>query len=230
MERTKFLTRVMAIAVFLGVTPFSFAQRGMGDMAGIARQGIKPTIVTFQGQVVKVVTGPCEKTTGWSLFGTHFFLKDKEGTELNIHLGPSQLVKKVADFLPVSTKVTAQVFRTDKMPKDNYIAVMITAGDKKMLLRDKDLRPLWAGGIGRGQAQINLTKPGRNVNIGVCCPRQFCPQIPDVCPKPCCRGCYKSASRGRGRGYGRGDGRVRGYGRGNGYGRGYGRGVYSSRW
>lgn len=208
MERNQLLTILLSIAVLSGLGPPSFAQRGMGDANGVVRQGLKLDTVTIQGDVVRVITGPCEKSTGRSESGTHFILKTEQGEERNIHLGPTQLVQEVADMLSTGSNVTARVFRTEKMPKGNYNAVTITVDNKTMRLREPNLRPVWAGQArsGRGRRQSDIDRPKRRDGRGARLPRQL--SEPDICLQPqsyCCRG-YSSGRRGRGRGQGRGQG------------------------
>lgn len=222
MERNKLLTILLSIAVLLGLGPPSFAQRGMGDANGVVRQGLKLDTVILQGDVVRVITGPCEKSTGRSEIGTHFILKTEQGEERNIHLGPAQLVQGVADMLSTGSNVTARVFRTEKMPKGSYNAVTITVDNKTMRLREPNLRPVWAGRTRSGrryQSDIDWLK--RRDGRGVRSPRQLSES--DIClrPQPYCRRGYLSGriGRGRGRGQGQGWGQRQGRGRRQGWGR-----------
>jgi len=50
-------------------------------------------------------------------------------------------------------EISFEAFRTDRMPKDAYIAKSIKAGDKVFALRNDNLRPRWAGGRGRGMGR-----------------------------------------------------------------------------
>lgn len=145
MKRNEILTILLSITVLLCLVSPSFAQRGMGENFGVAQQGLKTDTVTIQGEVVRVITGPCEKTTGWSEIGSHFMLKTEQGDEWNIHLGPAQMVQEVTDMLSTGANVTLQVFRTEKMPEKNYVAITVTVDNKTMRLREENLRPVWAG-------------------------------------------------------------------------------------
>ena len=223
MERNKLLTILLSIAVLLVLGPPVFAQRGMGDADGVVRQGLKLDTVTIQGEVVRVITGPCEKSTGWSEIGTHFILKTEQGEERNIHLGPAQLVWEVADMLSTGSNVTARVFRTEKMPKGNYNAVTITVDNKTMRLREPNLRPVWAGWTRSGRRyQSDIDWLRRRDGRGVRSPGKLSDS--DIClrPQPYCRRGY---SLGR---MGRGQGRGQGWGQGRGPGQGRGRGWQSS--
>jgi hypothetical protein len=157
MEWKRVNTLCLVVAVLLGLAPATLAQRGMGDATGVVRQGLKPEIVTLQGKVVRIITGPCKQTTGQADIGTHFILKLKQGPETNIHLGPAHLVQGVTDGLASGGTVSVTAFRTEKMPKANYNAVTVTVGNKTLRLRNPNLRPVWAG-----QALVN--SHGETVN------------------------------------------------------------------
>lgn len=184
---------VLATAVLCGMAVSAAqAQRGVGDPSGVARQALKPEVVSISGKVLEVKTGPCENTTGWSLFGTHFHMKTKDGDTLNIHLGPTGPVDFLARELSAGTKVNVQGFRTEKMPKGHYVAKTVAYEDQTIVLRDASLQPVWAGAQGgrstAGEAGAAFG-PGRG--------------------------------RGAGYGYGRGRGYGAGYGRGRGFGPGW---------
>ena len=46
-------------------------------------------MVRISGKLQEIKTHPCEKATGQAELGTHLILKDKNGREFNIHLGPA---------------------------------------------------------------------------------------------------------------------------------------------
>ena len=104
---------------------------------------------------MEIRIGLCEKTTGRSLVGTHIFLETRDGESLNIHLGPAAAVADIVAKLSVREKqdLTVKAFRTQKMPKNNYAAQSITFDAHTIVLRDKTLRPVWAGkaGVSRGR-------------------------------------------------------------------------------
>lgn len=128
------------------------AQRGVGESTGVARQAIKPEIVTLSGKLVEIRTGPCEKTTGRSPIGTHIFLETDKGDNLNVHLGPQWAVADTAATLKVGTRLTVKAFRTAKMPEKNYVAQSLAFGETTVDLRDEGLRPVWGGqGARRGR-------------------------------------------------------------------------------
>jgi hypothetical protein len=150
MERTMaFLT---VVALLAGATEQSaHAQKGVGDLAGVARQIPKPSLVTLTGTILAVETQPCEKTTGQGRIGSHVLLKTEEGEKLNIHLGWADAVAETAKQLTVGKKISVTAFHTDKLPEGHYIAQSLKFDGKTVQLRDEGLRPEWAGGsAGRG--------------------------------------------------------------------------------
>ena len=73
------------------------------------------------------------------------FLKTSQGTELNIHLGPTQAVESMVKGLEQGIKVTVVDFRTKGLPEGQYVAQSLKYGDRAIRLRDEQLRPVWAG-------------------------------------------------------------------------------------
>lgn len=140
----------LAVAIF---SPPVYAQKGMGDDVGVARQAVKPEIVKLSGTVLSVETKICEKTTGRGLLGTHVSIKTEKGDTLIVDLGwaDADAVKSVAEKLTVGKSVNIVAFQTEKMPKDRYVAKSLTIDGKTTDLRDEDLRPVWAGAGGRMQ-------------------------------------------------------------------------------
>jgi predicted Fe-Mo cluster-binding NifX family protein len=68
-----------------------------------------------------------------------------EGKTVNVHLGPAAAVESVAKELSRGKEVKVEAFRTKKLEKGHYIARSVTVGDRTVELRDKNLRPKWAG-------------------------------------------------------------------------------------
>lgn len=182
------------------LAPQAHAQRGMGEQSGVARQAVKPEVVSFSGKVLEVKIEPCKMTTGRAYLGTHFILQTPEGGALNIHLGPPVAVDFATKELSVDAKVTVKAFRTTKMPENHYTAQSLVLDNTTIQLRDESLRPVWAGG-----GKVVPARPG--------------PQWP--------RGVGRGQGRGYGSGYDRGRSQGRGYGwsQGRGYGWGQGRGY-----
>jgi len=130
----------------------ALAQKGTGERTGMAASGERPAITSLEGVITDVKEGPCEQTTGRSDQGTHLIL-DTESGPVNLHLGPSSEVQSLRNGVDVGTEIRADVFRTDRLPPDAFVAVAVTAGDQTFRLRDAEtLRPQWAGERGcRGQ-------------------------------------------------------------------------------
>ena len=151
---------VVAVLLVLGGSLSSaFAQRGVGDPEGVARKPTRPKVVSLSGKVLEVKTESCEITTGPSLLGTHLIIEAGDGKTLNIHLGPEDAVKFIAEKLTRGTEVKVEGFRTEKTKKGQYIARSLKIGDRTTELRDQaTLRPVWAG-----QRGINTrnTRPGK---------------------------------------------------------------------
>ena len=154
------LTLLMVATVLSGiVVPVAKAQRGVGEPVGVARQAVKPEIVTLVGTVAEVKTGPCENTTGRSPLGTHFLMEGTKGKILNIHLGPAALLEFVAGDLTEDMEITVEAFRTEKMKDGHYVAKSLSYGGRTVTLRDQTLRPIWAGGRGAWRARDGFSRP-----------------------------------------------------------------------
>ncbi|MBN1853460.1 MAG: hypothetical protein JW829_12075 [Pirellulales bacterium] len=209
--KAKMIATTIIVLVWSALPSIAYAQKGMGDTTGIVRQAIKPEIVSIPGTVLEVMTGPCKATTGRSLVGTHVLLKTEDGNELNIHLGPAVAVEHIAKKLVADARVTANVFRTDKMPENAYVAQTIVVDNETLQLRDENCRPVWAGnrpfdgsrmGPGWGAEYGQGRGPARGAGYGQ----------------------GRGPARGAGYGQGRGQGPSAGYGQGRGPARGAGYG------
>lgn len=121
------------------------AQRGTGQRDGVSRQGARPEMVSVHGTIAEVKVGPCEMTTGRAIIGAHVMLETAEGNLLNIHLGPTPELDYLVDALRVGDPVVAEVFRTERLAEDAFVARVVTLNDKSYTLRDRTLRPVWAG-------------------------------------------------------------------------------------
>lgn len=208
----------------------AYAQKGMGEDVGIARAAVKPEIVTLQGKIVEVQTGPCKNTTGRAVVGTHVELKTSEGRILNVHLGPTAVVEPIAKRLANVEEVRVNAFRTDAMPEDHYVAQSFTVGKETIRLRDETLQPAWAGGQTRGRGGPRAGAGfgyGRGWGQGAA--RGVQAQIP-TSDEPSDADFWWNPAPDTRRGYGYGGGAGRGAGRGAGYrfqggnGRGWGGG------
>lgn len=148
MKTTRYMSTVLGIALLLAGTS-AYAQRGVGEPEGVARQGLAPEQIEVAGTIVRIKEGPCESTTGRAYIGMHYFLETADGTIINLHLGPAESMKAMGVPADVGKPVTARAFRTDKMKDHDYVAIQVTVDDEIYVLRDADLKPLWSYG-GRG--------------------------------------------------------------------------------
>ena len=146
MNRTKVMFLIVVALSWALLTPFAYAQRGMGDSTGVARQGIVPELVTVSCELLSIETHPCKKTTGHGVIGTHLKVKTEEGKALNIDLGWATGVEPVVKQLSVGQNLEVTAFRTEKMPVGQYVAKSLNFDGKTVQLRDESLRPIWAGG------------------------------------------------------------------------------------
>ncbi len=160
----------------LGSVSPVFAQKGVGDPSGVARNAAKPEIVSFSGNLVEVKTGPCELTTGRSPIGTHVILETAKKEHLNIHLGPAAAVADTVAKLSVGQQLAVKAFRTEKMKERHFVAQSLTFGETTVALRDANLQPVWAGGnvgprgAGAGQAGFGRGRgPGWGRGLGWGC-------------------------------------------------------------
>ncbi|MCP4610853.1 MAG: hypothetical protein GY845_19260 [Planctomycetes bacterium] len=152
LNRTKLYTvGRKGIVVFLStllLLMWSFAaqaQRGVGDGEGVAQQMLKPPLVHISGKLKEIKSHPCENSTGKADLGTHLILKNKQGRELNIHLGPTPELSETVKRLNIGSKIELIGFRTDKMTLNQYVAKILIFGGNVIQLRDSGLRPYWAG-------------------------------------------------------------------------------------
>ncbi len=197
----RYLTMTLAGLFVLGsgLATDVWAQKGMGQTEGLARQGVRPEMVTFSGVVNEIKQGPCETTTGKSVVGTHLLLKTEKGAIREIHLGPKADVDPLIANIAVGNPLTVTGFRTEKLPESAWVAQTLTAGEEVIRMRNDDMRPVWAAGPGQGR--------GRGLGRGA---------GPGQGP-----GIVAGSGQGRGMGPGRGAGRGRGHGMGQGQGRGF---------
>jgi len=153
-----------AVAALLCSTA-AYAQKGMGDYTGIAREPIKPPITRLSGIVHEIRTHPCEHTTGKAEIGTHLILKSSQNQEFNIHIGPATAVADIVKQLSVGKEIEVFGFHTEKMPSDHYVARQLVLGGRSIDLRDASLRPFWATGSlhtqGRGKNRLAIGPQSR---------------------------------------------------------------------
>jgi hypothetical protein len=77
--------------------------------------------------------------------GTHLIVKNDQGQQLNIHLGPTAAVEDIAGQLTIGMRLEIVGFQTKKMPSDQYVAARLILAKTSIDLRDARLRPYWAG-------------------------------------------------------------------------------------
>jgi hypothetical protein len=142
------------------------AQKGTGEATGLARQGAQPAIETMSGTIKDIKVGPCKDTTGQSVEGMHLLVQTLDKRTVNLHLGPSDALDGALKSLTAGQTVTFDAFRTNRLPKDAYIAKRVTTIEKTLKLRDDDLRPVWAAGPGGGQGAGQ--GPGGGKGRGAC--------------------------------------------------------------
>ena len=168
MNRTRVMFLMVAALAWAVVTPFAYAQRGMGDSVGMARQGIVPELVNVSGELLSIDTHPCKNTTGCGVTGTHVTLKTEDGEVLNIDLGWATGVEPIVRQLSVGQHLEVTGFRTEKMPEGQYVAKSLKLNGETVQLRDESLRPIWAGGRTArvGSQSRGGYGPGRGRNRG----------------------------------------------------------------
>lgn len=133
---------IILIACFITIVGYS--QKGTGEANGVSRQGLDPELLKMEGVVEKVESGPCKYTTGRSVSGTHLIVQTQDKL-INVHLGPASDVSQLVS-VTAGNPIAMIVFRTDKLPKDEYIAKEVKVNGKSIVLRDERLKPVWAGG------------------------------------------------------------------------------------
>ena len=157
----------MALFSIVFLTLPATAQKGMGEPTGVGRQAVKPPIEAMSGTIKDIKIGPCERTTGRSSEGVHLIVETPDAKTINLHLGPSSALGEELKQLAAGQKITFEAFRTERMPKDAYVAKSLKAGDKTFELRDDRLRPKWAGG-GRGAGRGQRMGAGKQQGQGAC--------------------------------------------------------------
>lgn len=161
---TTYTKTLLALAGLILMTSFSVhAQKGQGDLTGVSRQGITPSIDTRIGKLDHIKIGPCENTTGHAYIGTHLFLKTGDDDQLlNIHLGAAYAVESFVKNLETGQLVEVLVFRTEQMEENHFIANEVTVNGKTLRLRDVNLRPIWAGDRGQQRfRRLDYRRRGR---------------------------------------------------------------------
>lgn len=143
----KKINRIIGIlTITLMLTASAYAQRGLGNASGMARGYLQPEIVSIEGTLDHIKTGPCEQATGYAYIGTHLFLQSENSDELlNVHLGAAFAVEPYVDDLKPGDKILVRAFQTDEMSPTEFVAKEVTSNSRMIELRDNNLRPFWAG-------------------------------------------------------------------------------------
>ena len=139
----------LSAALLLGIVSFvapAMAQKGNGRAGRRRPGGCETSRESFCPGPSRISKrGPCERTTGRSIEGVHLIVQSQDNKAINLHLGPASALADVIEKLSPGQEITFEAFRTDRMPKDAYVAKSLTAGGKTFALRNDSLRPKWAG-------------------------------------------------------------------------------------
>ena len=127
MKSLPFLLSVALLGIVSLVAPAT-AQKGMGEPGGVAGQAVKPPIETMSGTIKDIKTGRCERTTGRSVNGVHLIVQAQDNRTINLHLGPASALADTIQKLSPGETITFEAFRTDRMPKDAYVAKSLKVG------------------------------------------------------------------------------------------------------
>ena len=150
--------RPLFISILLiGFSLSGIAQKGTGDGTGIAGRNVVSVTENIEGTVQEVLHETCPQTTGRYDNGTHILIKpgSGDGQLLNIHLGPTAKLGDIVKNIDAGMNVSLKVFRTKKLPDNQYIAKEITVNNNTYALRDENLKPFWAGNRGYGRKRGN---------------------------------------------------------------------------
>jgi hypothetical protein len=129
------------------------AQKGTGESTGIARQGLKPNVLRFEGRIIKIKTGPCEKRNKTpQAIGSHLIVQTTGKQMLNLHVGPEQRIQMTLNELPKDKTLIFTAFKTDRLSQDAYILKTVELGKQVWVFRNNDLTPAWSRGGGKRQS------------------------------------------------------------------------------
>ncbi|MGM0550648.1 MAG: hypothetical protein ACQESW_06170 [Bacteroidota bacterium] len=140
------LAKHLFTTILVMLTASTFAQRGTGNNQGVGAMATTPEVHSVTGSIEEVVDEPCTETTGKYAQGRHLVITTSESTarELNIHLGPTTVVKDLITPLNRGDKVTFAVFATPDLPENHYIAQEVHLEDEVVTLRSSNLSPVWS--------------------------------------------------------------------------------------
>ena len=155
----------IALLSVLAITPSNiWAQRGMGFQSGVGQQTSKPEGESFQGTISEILSQNCPLSTGRSPVGNHLVVDLDSGQKINLHLGPAFALETLVSKLTTGQAIGAEAFRTAAMPKDHYAAVSLTINGERTVLRDENLRPIWAKKALRQMRRTGFRKAGQRRN------------------------------------------------------------------
>jgi hypothetical protein len=126
----------VTLAVAIGITVPSYAQRGMGR--GTPKYD-KATEVKVKGTVEEVKEYP--SPMGWN--GTHAMLK-AEGQTLDVHLGPSDFLKEKGFVLEAGDGIEVTGSRVKYESNDTLLAREVKKADMTLTLRNAQGIPVWS--------------------------------------------------------------------------------------
>ena len=128
--------------VFLnvGLASIAYSQSGAGSGQRMTKYDPK-TETTIQGTIeeVKQVNGK----RGWN--GTHLMVRTETGT-VEVHVGPSDYVASQQFSFAKGDKIEVTGSKTTLQGSDVLLAREITKDGKRLVLRDAQGFPKWAGG------------------------------------------------------------------------------------
>lgn len=135
--------KLCLIGVLCTMAVAGFPQKGTGDNTGMSQQQLNPELLKMEGVIEKIEIAPCKYTTGKSTSGTHFMVRTDDKL-INVHLGPTAEVSKLISATE-NDPITLTLFQTGRLPEDEYIAKEVIVNGKNTVLRDENLKPVWAG-------------------------------------------------------------------------------------
>jgi len=143
----------LATAFALTLALPATAQRGTGDDEGVARGADPYFPEPLAGSVVEVVVTECPESTGRFDTGVHVTADVGDEERAEVHLGPEPVVQELTAALDPGDAFRAEVFRTDPMPLETFVALIVVVDGETFQLRDPDtLQPRWARGSGAGRS------------------------------------------------------------------------------
>ena len=122
----------------------SMAQKGAGNMEGIAQNGDYPSLQEIAGTITEIKEGPCQNTTGRSKIGIHFIVKTAANEIFNLHLGPKKSVDQYLSTTEVGDEIKASAFTTSDLSDGHFIVKEYHSNNETIVLRDESFKPVWS--------------------------------------------------------------------------------------